>query len=645
MRSGHSFFQRVAASLIIPITLLPLAAVLLAIGSQLGIGPVEAAGLAIIRSWLPLFYGIGISIGFTDSDAMGALSVAAGFVVMVATAEAVSGDPTINLGVLGGIVAGAVATWIFNRVKRLELPEYLALFSGKRMGPIAAAVAGLGLGYLFGLFWPPIQTGIVSIGEWMYGAGGLGVFVYGAALRLLIPTGLHHILMQFVDVQLGGWVDPATGRLVAGEYLRFLAGDPSAGRILSGFFLTLGFGPLGAAMAITREARPEQRRKVAGLMTTGALTAMVLGVTEPVEFAFIFASPALFGLHVVLSGLASFLGWALGIHLGGYALPMAFINSALPAARNGLLLIPLGLLWTALYYYMFRAVIRWLRPPILGQVPEEVTELQSANGPADGEAEQFLEALGGQGNLVALDACMTRLRVCVRDPGGVDVKALQRLGAATVLGSGTDWQVVVGARAGEVAGRMRAVAGQALLPVVAESTVPAVTSAGAAALDRGRALPEVSLVAPLAGRVIPLTAVPDPVFASGVVGEGLAIEPSDGHLFAPVSGTVMHIFPGGHAIGFVTPEGLEILLHVGLETVALRGEGFALSIAEGDQVRAGDPIGECDLERIAARGKSLVTPLLVTNRERIESFRPLSEGRVEVGALLMGIRLRPPGGE
>jgi PTS system N-acetylglucosamine-specific IIC component len=475
METRKAFFQRVSASLIIPITLLPPAAVLLAAGRQLGIGPLEAAGLAIVRTWLPLFFGLGISVGFAGADGMAALSAAAAFLVMTSVATAVAAEPALNVGVLGGIVAGAVSTWLFRRMERVQLPEYLALFSGKRLGPPVSALAGVMLGYLFGFGWPQLHQAIVTAGHWIYNAGGLGAFVYGAALRLLIPTGLHHILMQLVDYQIGGWVDPASGQMVFGEYARFLAGDPSAGRLLSGFFLTLGFGPLGAALAITRAARPEQRRRVAGLMTTGVLTAMFLGVTEPVEFAFIFASPLLFGVHVLLSGVASLLGWLLDIHMGGYALPMMLINW--DVQQNAWLLLPLGAAWTAVYYGVFYAVICRLRPPVLGQVPADpenvapdnprataarataagATAAQTDAAATHDPAVRYLTALGGAGNLVRVDACMTRLRLEVHDPSALDEGELRRLGAAGVvrLGGG-EVQVVVGARAGDIAERLRA---------------------------------------------------------------------------------------------------------------------------------------------------------------------------------------------
>lgn len=618
MRTARDqFFQRLAAGIIVPVTFLPLAAILLAIGTQLGIAPIEAAGLAVIRSWLPLFYGMGISIGFTDGEAMGALSVATGFLVMVSVAEAVSGDPALNVGVLGGLIAGAVCTWIYNRVKHVELPEYLALFSGKRLGPQAAALAGVGMGFLFGYFWPPIQGGITALGHWIYGAGGAGAFVYGAALRLLLPTGLHQLLMQIVDTQMGGWVDPATGKLVAGEYLRFLAGDPQAGRILSGFFVTLGFAAPGAALAMVAEARPGQRRRVAGLMTTGILTAAVLGITEPIEFAFIFASPVLFALHVILSGLASYLGWALEIHMGGYALPMILINAH--RGQNALLLIPLGLGYLALYYFSFRAAIRWLRPPILGQTDDPAAG-EGARAPASSEGAAFLEALGGTGNIRNLDACMTRLRVAVAAQGRVSEERLRNLGAGAVLrGQQGTLQVVVGTRAGVIAGQIRAAMGE---------TPPA----------EGR---YVTLASPVTGRILPLEEVPDPVFAGRLAGDGIAVEATDGRLVAPVRGTIVHVFPGGHAIGMVTPEGLELLIHVGIDTVALQGEGFSVVVKDGDAVEPGAELGRFDPRLIAARGKSLITPVLLTNPNRAAGLVPLARGHVRAGEPLLRVEIKP----
>ncbi|WP_374712697.1 PTS transporter subunit EIIC [Symbiobacterium terraclitae] len=465
MRTRAAFFQRISASLMIPLTFLPFPAVLVAIGTVFGVGPLESAGLELLRDWLPLFFALGIAAGFAEGDGMAVLSAAAGYLTMIAVAVGVAGDPALNVGVLGGVAAGAVATWLYGYASRARLPEFLALFSGKRMGPIAAAAAGVALGWIFGLIWPAFHAAIFALGQWIYAAGGTGALVYGGILRMLIPTGLHHILTQLVDYQMGAWTDPATGQVVVGEYIRFLHGDPEAGRLLSGFFLTLGFGPLGAGLAIAHEARPEQRRRVGGMMLTGVLTAMILGITEPVEFAFIFASPLLFGLHVLFSAVASLLGYVLDIHLGGYALPMALINWH--RQQNGWLLLPLGVLWTLLYYVSFRLVIRWRRPPVLGQAGSGDAMGPGGDGAAgpsgdaaqagagagareQAEAAAILDALGGAGNVRSLTACMTRLRLELSDPAAVDEARLRALGAAGVVRAGSSVQVVLGARAGEV---------------------------------------------------------------------------------------------------------------------------------------------------------------------------------------------------
>lgn len=478
MRDKAAFFQRASASLMVPLTFVPLPAVLVALGTVLGIGPLESAGLELLRAWLPLFFAAGIAVGFAQGEGMAVLSAVAGYLTMMAVAAGVAGDPAVNFGALGGVAIGAAAVWLYGYAARVRLPEFLALFSGRRLGPILAALAGVALGWLFGLLWPAFHRAITLLGQWIYAAGGAGAFVYGGIIRLLIPTGLHHILIQLVDYQMGAWTDPVTGQVVMGEYVRFLHGDPAAGRLLSGFFLTLAFGPLGAALAMAHEARPEQRGRVSGMMLTGVLTAMVLGITEPIEFAFIFASPLLFGLHVLFSAVASLLGYVLDIHLGGYALPLAVVNWH--RQQNGWLLLPLGALWTLLYYATFRLIIRWRRPPVLGQTElapaGALAGTQGAEAPraqgsgaaeraaAEGaavspreasEAAAILAALGGPANVRSLTACMTRLRLEVDRPEAVDDAALRALGAAGVVRAGSSIQVVMGPRAGEIERALR----------------------------------------------------------------------------------------------------------------------------------------------------------------------------------------------
>lgn len=604
MRGERGFFQRLASSLIIPVTLLPLAALMLAAGSQLGIEPLRAGGLALIQSWLPLFYAIGLAIGFTEGDAMAVLSAVITFLTMQSVAVSVAGDPGLNLGVIGGLVTGAIAIALFQRVRRWELPEWLGLFSGKRMGPVVGTLAGALLGLGAGWSWAPVKATIIHLGDWLYAAGPVGAFLYGAASRVLLPTGLHHILLQAIDNQVGGWTDPTTGTLVTGEYLRFLAGDPAAGRILSGFFLTLGFASLGIGLALIRQAKAAQRRRVSGLMTTGMLTAAVLGITEPIEFAFIFASPLLWGLHILFAGFASLVGYLLEIRAGGYALPMLLIN--LQQSERSWLLLPVGLLWSGLYYLSFSWVIRRWRPRVLGQEEEEVATV-AAPAPEGEAGARMLACLGGAANLLRLDACMTRLRVQVAAVDLVDQAGLRALGAHGLVWDGPNLQVVLGTRAPEwrdwVAGALGASTGEAAAEVEPEILPEAKRADGS----------PLTLLAPLSGRILPLADVPDAAFASGQLGPGLAIEPSDGWLLAPCAAQITAIFPGGHAIALRTPGGVELLLHVGLDSYQLGGQGIHLRVTEGARIEPGQVLGWLDLAVIRAAGVNPVTPLLVTS--------------------------------
>lgn len=664
MKGNRAFFERLASSLIIPVTLLPLAALMLAAGSQLGIEPLRAGGLALIQSWLPLFYAIGLAIGFSEGDAMAVLSAVVAFVTMQSVAVAVAGDPGLNLGVVGGLVTGAIAVALFHRVKRWELPEWLGLFSGKRMGPVVGTGAGALLGLVAGWSWPPIKAAIILLGEWLYAAGPVGAFVYGASTRILLPTGLHHILLQAIDNQIGGWTDPTTGKLVTGEYLRFLAGDPAAGRFLSGFFLTLGFASLGIGLALIRQAKAGQRRRVSGLMTTGMLTAAVLGITEPIEFAFIFASPVLWGLHILFAGLASLVGYLLGIRAGGYALPMLLIN--LQQSERAWLVLPIGLLWSALYYLSFSWVIRRWRPRVLGQEEEEGApaaegSLVAAGAPASDGASvpamagtsdprgaaadhgaslapgaQMLAHLGGAANLLRLDACMTRLRVQVAAVERVDQPGLRAMGAVGLVWDGPNLQVVLGTRAPH----WRELVAEAMVEAQSGREFgrqPGTQSgnqsgAGVEPGDQPGTLPDDAdrsptaelspntLLSPLTGRVLPLSALPDPAFAEGQLGHGLAIDPIDGWLLAPCTATITAIFPGGHAIGLTTLSGTEVLIHIGMDSHLLDGQGIHLRVTQGESVTAGQVLGWLDLPVIQAAGVAPLTPIVVTSGQPIEAL-------------------------
>ncbi|MFO7172834.1 MAG: glucose PTS transporter subunit IIA [Bacillota bacterium] len=667
---SRAFFQKLAATLMVPIVLLPVAAVLQAVGFLTGLGWLTAGGQAVVFHFLPFFFALAVTIGFAGGDGMAAIAAGTGYVVMTGVAAAVAGEAQLNPGVLGGLLAGGVATWLFHRFHRVQLPEFLGLFSGKRLIPTLTALAGVPLGLAYGAVWPQVVGGVTRLGHWVAAAGPLGAFVYGALDRLLLPTGLHHILNNVVEYQLGSYVDPATGTTVMGEIARFYAGDPTAGKLMSGFFVFNNFAIPAIALAIAHSARPAHRRRVTGLMVTGLLTSVLTGITEPVEFAFIFAAPGLWAAHIVLTGLAQALTYALGVRLWGYAAPMFVINY--PLATRPWWIVAIGVPYFFLYYALFRFAIGRFRLPVLGQEPEEEgSALAAGVAPAVGSAPAgdprpprgpvtpemaaaVLMALGGPENLRSLEACMSRLRVTVADPDRVDDRALMRLGAAGVvrLGGGA-LQVVVGGRAemlraemerllrGEAAGALGEAAGAPRSAALPESRTEE-PGPGAAR--------EVVLVAPVTGTVVPLEEVPDPVFAQGLVGEGVAVQPAGELVVAPCAGTVAHLFPGGHGVGLVSPEGVEVLLHVGIDTVQLRGRGFVPLVREGDRVRAGDPLVRFDRAVLRAAGKEAVTPVLVTNREQAERIEPLAWGPVTAGVtpllrVVLRDRGRPPARE
>lgn len=601
----------------VPIVIIPVAAVLQAAGFILGADALAAGGRAIMVQFLPLFFALAISIGFAESDAMAALGAGVTYVVMTATAAAVSGIKDMNPGVLGGILAGAVGTWLYHRFKDFRLPEFLGLFAGKRSVPTCAALGAVPLGFAWGYVWPHVLGGITALGYWVGEAGPLGAFVYGAVTRILVPTGLHHILQNLVEYQLGSYKAPGTGEVFVGEVQRFFHGDPQAGLLMSGFFVLFIFAIPGAALAIAHAARPEHRRRVLGVMVTGLLTSAVTGISEPVEFAFIFAAPALYGFHILATGLASYLTYALGVRLWGYAAPMFLINYKF--ATSPWLIVALGIPYFVLYYVVFRYGIRLFQWPVLGQ--EEATPAPAVAGAGAGEpapagdvaaqAAAVLAALGGSANLKSLTACMSRLRLEVHDPGRVDDRALKRAGAHGVLHPAPGAvQVVLGARAEAVRAAIAAAA-------AAGPPVPA-----ARTLD---------LVAPVSGQVVALEAVPDPTFAGRLVGDGAAIVPETGRAVAPAAGTVAFVHQHGHALFIATPEGLELLVHVGIDTVELQGRGMAPQVQAGQVVQRGEELLRFDLEAIQAAGKATVTPVLVTNLDAVAKIEVLARGQVTAG--------------
>lgn len=457
------FLQKVGKALMLPVAVLPVAGLLLGIGAAPfdWMPPVVAmlmkdAGDVIFAN-LPLIFAVAVALGFTDNDGVAAVAATIGYLVMLATlgvmtgvwhAEPVNvmGIPTLQTGVFGGILAGGLAAAMFRRFYHIELPAYLSFFAGKRFVPIVTALAAIGLGLVLSVVWPPVQQGIDVFSRWAAaGDPRTAASVYGFVERLLLPFGLHHIWNAPFFFEIGSYVG-ADGRLIHGDIPRYFAGDPTAG-ILGGAFLFKMFGLPAAALAMWRAARPEKRRAIGGMMMTAALTSFLTGITEPIEFAFLFVAPVLYLLHAVLAASAQFLMASFGAHLGFTfsqgGIDFLLYNVLSPFSQKWWLVLLLGPLYAAIYYALFSAAIRWLNLQTPGREQEAAGE--SVRSEASGNlARELVGAFGGAANLAALDACVTRLRATVVDAARVDQQRLKALGASGVLVVGNAVQAVFG---------------------------------------------------------------------------------------------------------------------------------------------------------------------------------------------------------
>ena len=462
--------QKLGRSLMLPIAVLPIAGLLLRLGQPdlLDIAFIADAGNAIFAN-LALIFAIGLAVGFAnDSNGAAGLAGVVGYVVLDAVLNTLNED--INMGVLSGIIIGAVAGHLYNRFKDIKLPDYLAFFGGRRFIPIATGVAAVILGMIFGVVWPSVQAGIDALGQWLIEAGNLGLFVYGVLNRLLIVTGLHHVLNSLVWFVFGSF-EGATGDLN-----RFFAGDPTAGSFMAGFFPVMMFGLPAAALAMYHAAARDRRPQVGGLLLSLALTAFLTGVTEPIEFTFMFLAPSLYVLHALLTGLSMVIMNLLNVKLG-FTFSAGAFDYALSygLSTNGWLMIPVGLTYFALYYTVFRWAIARFDLPTPGREPE-TAGIATAPVDAGERGPAFVRALGGTANLTSVGACTTRLRLVLNDDQAVDEPALKQLGARGVLHlRGGGLQVILGPIADGVADEIRvAMKTEGAMPTAA----PASASAG-----------------------------------------------------------------------------------------------------------------------------------------------------------------------
>ncbi|MGU7781408.1 N-acetylglucosamine-specific PTS transporter subunit IIBC [Burkholderia sp. PU8-34] len=498
---GNPFLkiQSLGRALMLPIAVLPVAGILLRLGQPdvFNIKMIADAGGAIFDN-LPLLFAIGVAVGFAkDNNGVAALAGAIGYLIETAIMKDI--DPKLNMGVLSGIIAGVVAGLLYNRYKDIKLPDYLAFFGGKRFVPIITGLACVVLGIVFGYVWQPVQHAIDAAGQWLTTAGAIGAFVFGFLNRLLLVTGLHHIINSLAWFVFGNFAPAAGGDIVHGDLHRFFAGDPTAGTFMAGFFPIMMFGLPAACLAMLHEAPKERRAVVGGLLFSMALTSFLTGVTEPIEFSFMFLAPVLYVIHAVLTGLSLAICQLLDVKLG-FTFSAGAIDYVLNygLSTKGWVAIPLGIAYGVAYYGLFRFFIRKFDMATPGREPataEAAAESFEAGGyiapgaaaaaASAPRAQRYIAALGGAGNLTVVDACTTRLRLTVVDPGKVSEADLKAAGARGVLKrGGNSVQVIIGPEADIIADEMRTAIGSgaaAAATAPAAAAAPAATGAGATA--------------------------------------------------------------------------------------------------------------------------------------------------------------------
>ncbi|EPJ8601567.1 PTS N-acetyl glucosamine transporter subunit IIABC [Klebsiella pneumoniae] len=636
------FFQRLGRALQLPIAVLPVAALLLRFGQPdlLNVPFIAQAGGAIFDN-LALIFAIGVASSWSkDSAGSAALAGAVGYFVM--TKAMVTINPEINMGVLAGIITGLVAGAVYNRWAGIKLPDFLSFFGGKRFVPIATGFFCLILAAIFGYVWPPVQHAIHSGGEWIVSAGALGSGIFGFINRLLIPTGLHQVLNTIAWFQIGEFTN-AAGAVFHGDINRFYAGDGTAGMFMSGFFPIMMFGLPGAALAMYLAAPKARRPMVGGMLLSVAITAFLTGVTEPLEFLFMFLAPLLYLLHAVLTGISLFIATALGIHAGfsfsAGAIDYVLMYSLPAASKNVWMLLVMGVVFFFVYFLLFSAVIRMfnLKTPGREDKAADVVTEEANSNTEEGLtqlATSYIAAVGGTDNLKAIDACITRLRLTVGDSAKVNDAACKRLGASGVVKLNKQTiQVIVGAKAESIGDEMKKVVTRG--PVAAAAAAPAGNVATAAPAAKPQAVANAktveSLVSPITGDVVALEQVPDEAFASKAVGDGIAVKPTSNIVVAPAAGTVVKIFNTNHAFCLETNNGAEIVVHMGIDTVALEGKGFKRLVEEGTDVKAGEPILEMDLDFLNANARSMISPVVCSNSDDYSALVILASGKVVAG--------------
>ncbi|WP_112179138.1 MULTISPECIES: glucose-specific PTS transporter subunit IIBC [Paraliobacillus] len=646
--------QKVGKALMLPVALLPAAGILLAFGTSFAqdqwteqftwfanpgvlkvLEVMEAAG-GIVFDNLPLLFAVGVAIGLSKGDGVAGLAAIIGYLIMNVTMgvfenvtpDMAANEPaytnmlgidTVQTGVFGGIIVGLLASFLYNRYFNIELPQFLGFFAGKRFVPIITAFSSLILGIIMVFVWPFAQDGLNALSHLMLETNRtLSTFIFGVIERSLIPFGLHHIFYSPFWFEFGQYTN-AAGEIVRGDQTIFFAQlkdgvDFTAGNFMTGKFPFMMFGLPAAALAIYHTARPEKKKLVAGIMGSAALTSFLTGITEPLEFSFLFVAPILFGIHAVFAGLSFMTMYLLDVKIGmtfSGGLIDFILFGVMPNRTEWFWVIVVGLVFAVIYYFGFRwAILKFnLATPGREKAEEGDDDIQES-GDEDDRPYEILKAMGGQENITNLDACITRLRVSVADKGNVDKKRLKNLGASGVMEVGNNIQAIFGTSSDTIRGQMQDII-DGKTPRQKEeesdSTSPMISG-------------KIDLSSPMAGEILPISEVPDQVFSQKMMGDGFAVKPTAGKVVAPVNGKVLNIFPTKHAIGLQAENGLELLIHIGIDTVKLKGEGFTQKVEEGQEVKQGDILMEVDLDYIAENAASTITPIIFTNLQEGQSI-------------------------
>ena len=694
--------QRVGRSFMLPIALLPVAGLLLGIGSSFtnetmlaayGLNNVIHPGTLIytildvmsqtgnaVFSNLALLFAMGVAIGMARKEKeVAALSGAVAYIIMNTAIQAMInaaggveampanstttmlGITTLQMGVFGGIVVGLGVAALHNKFYKIELPQVLAFFGGTRFVPIVSSIVYLVVGIAMFYIWPVVQSGIAALGALVLASGYAGTFIYGLLERALIPFGLHHVFyMPFWQTAVGGTAI-IDGMTVTGAQNIFFAElaskattvfSVSATRFMAGKFPFMMFGLPGAALAMYQCAKPEKKKAAGGLLLSAALTAFLTGITEPLEFTFIFVALPMYAVHCVLAGLSFMLMHILNVGVG-----MTFSGGLIDLVLFGVMqgnakthwvwVVVVGAVYFVLYYIIFRFMISKFNYKTPGRDDAEEVKLytradvnarNAASGsvPAgnDPVSALIVEGLGGAANLSDVDCCATRLRCTVKDAALVKQDVLKASGASGVICKGNGVQVVYGPKVAVIKAKLEdylenAPKTSAATAAPAPATAPAAPAAAAK---------DTVLSACLNGTVVPLAEVKDEAFASGALGDGIAIEPIDGELVAPADGEISSTFETHHAVGMTTADGAELLMHIGIDTVKLGGKHFTYLVNEGDKVKKGQPLIRFELEAIKAEGYPVTTPLIVCNTDDYAAVAAKASGTVKQGDALLELK-------